>query len=114
MVFLFALTVETTDILSIAKEWGLFAALFVILFIWVIKENKCREKDYISIISQLQKTFNDVAVDSNKVIHTCEKNIDILDEKLIKVEDKVDNIDKKVDKIDDKIGNVKQRVSQRM
>jgi hypothetical protein len=45
--------IEEATLIKYAAEYGLFAILFVALFIWTLRENKRREEGYVSVINKL-------------------------------------------------------------
>ena len=82
---------------------GIFAALFVALFIYVIKTSGAREVSYQNIISEV---MNKHLVETKLVGETTGKvldNIDNIDRKLSCISQKVDDVEKKVDGIDRKV-----------
>jgi len=94
---------DVTSILEMAAQWGIFAAMFVSLFIYVVKENKARETNYCKIIETLGEKLLTKSTDSNEVAHSISEDIDILQAKVVDVDRKVDGVCLKVTDIDRKI-----------
>lgn len=94
---------DVTSILEMAAQWGIFAAMFVSLFIYVVKENKAREANYCKIIETLGEKLLTKSTDSNAVAHSISEDIDTLQAKVVDVERKVDGVCGKVTDIDKKL-----------
>lgn len=95
---------------SIASQWGIFAALFVSLLVYVIKQNEKREKEYQSFIKQLQESISCTTQASHSLIQGLTNDVDVLDEKLATMSDKVDEIDLKVVNLIGKVDHLNERI----
>jgi len=77
---------------QIAGQWGLFAALFVGLLVYVVRQNEKRETAYQALLKQVSEKILTTACDSNTIIRG-------VDEDMTKLGDKVHIIGGEVDKI---------------
>ena len=90
---------EVKSIIEMAAQWGIFAALFVSLFVYVVKENKIREKDYRDIIKTLGEKLHTLSSDSNEVTHDVFNHVGMIDTKVDGIVMKLEVVDKKVDAV---------------
>lgn len=77
---------------DIMLQYGIFGALFVSLLVYVMKENSKRECEYQKTIKSLSEGIHNTAIDSNKVIHGVDADLDSLSEKIHVVKQDVDTI----------------------
>lgn len=54
---------------------SLWAVLFILLFIWVLKSNDTREKRYLNVIDQLSEKIEVNVVDVNRKIDSLNEQI---------------------------------------
>ncbi len=94
---------DMTTLLNEAVKNGIWALLFVVLFIWTIRENKTRETAYQETIKQVNDSI------LSKVCSTA-KTVDELDNKVTEVDEKIDNLDKKVDVLSIKVDGLNNRI----
>lgn len=90
---------EVKSIIEMAAQWGIFAALFVALFVYVVKENKLRETDYRDIIKTLGEKLHALSSDSNEVAHNVFEHVGVIDSKVDGIVRKLDVVDKKVETV---------------
>jgi hypothetical protein len=55
------------NIIEYAKDYGLFAVLFVSLLAYVLKTNDSREKRYLGIIDKLADQFDEIKKDVQEI-----------------------------------------------
>ncbi|MDD3502501.1 MAG: BhlA/UviB family holin-like peptide [Eubacteriales bacterium] len=94
---------EMTAIADFAVRYGIFAALFVALFVWTMKENKSRE-------TAMRITLDKV---NDKILNTVcltERGVNEIDEKVEKVEVKIDVLDNKVDGLIHKVDGLDKKI----
>jgi hypothetical protein len=94
------------NFIKIATEWGIFAALFILLLIYVMRENRTREMDYRTIIKLLGDKLLEISKDSNTVIHGMEDKVVTMHERIECVGRKIDVMDDNIDSIGAKTGTV--------
>lgn len=97
-------------IISEATKNGLFALLFVALFIWTMRENskretksELRESAYQKFVDKLQTDISCTTTDSHRVITEIANDIDNISVKLHDVSEKVIDVDRKVSDISNKV-----------
>lgn len=93
-------------IVQIATQYGIFAALFIALLIYVIKNTDKREKLYQDLLTTVHTKLLDESKINNEKITMVSGNIDLLDGKLTAINQKVDDVEKKVDDVNNKVDAV--------
>ena len=89
---------DTTTLLNEAIKNGIWAAMFVALFVWTIRENKAREACY-------QQTIKQVNENIFSTVCRTEKKVDAVIADVDELKDNYQNIDKKVDILSEKVNN---------
>lgn len=89
-----------TELIQEAVKNGIWALLFVALFIWTIKEQRIRE----AILNQTIKQVNDNILST---VCRTENKVDAVIEDVEDLKDNYQAIDKKVDVLSDKVNNIK-------
>lgn len=95
---------------AIASQWGIFAALFVSLLVYVIKQNEKREKEYQEFIKTLQNDISVTTSASHSMIEEITGEVDTLDVKLNEMSAKVDVVDQKVEHLINKVDHLNERI----
>ena len=90
---------DIKGIIEMAAQWGIFAALFVSLFVYVVRENKIRETDYRDIIKTLGEKLHVLSSDSNEVAHNVFDHVNLIDTKVDGISIKLDVVDKKMEAV---------------
>jgi uncharacterized protein YoxC len=94
--------VEIASINELAKQ-GIFAALFIVLFIYVIKNQKERETLLYKTIDDLSTKIYTSTCSTHDVTKGITQDVELLDTKLHNMSEKVDQVDKKIDHVIDKL-----------
>lgn len=102
---------DISGISEISVQYGIFAGLFIMLLLYVIKTNDKREQLYRETISKLQDSIYSTASESNKIVKDLTTNVDIIDSKVHAINKTVDNIDQKVDKLSYKVDVLREKVN---
>lgn len=89
-----------TELIQEAVKNGIWALLFVALFIWTIKEQRIRE----AILNQTIKQVNDNILST---VCRTENKVDAVIEDVEDLKDNYQAIDKKVDVLSEKVNNIK-------
>jgi len=100
---------EETMLAAAVKE-GIWAVCFVALLIYVIRENKAREKAYQKTISALHTEVIGHACENLRLTEGISQDVDNLDNKIHRVTEKVDTVDRKVDHVIDKLDAINNRI----
>lgn len=93
---------EVSTINELAKQ-GIFAALFIVLFVYVIRTQKERETLLYKTIDDLSIKIYGTACNTHTITKDISSDVDALDLKLHSVTEKVDTVDKKMDHVIDKL-----------
>ena len=97
---------ELDVIVQIAAQYGIFAALFISLLVYVIKNTDKREKLYQELLTTVHTKLLDESRTNNEKITDVSNNVDALDTKLICLNKKVEDVEKKVDTVNCKVDAV--------
>lgn len=103
---------DIASIIEMSAQWGIFAALFVALFVYVVKENKTRENGYKKIIEVLGEKLHVLSCDSNKVAHNIYHDVEEVDEKVTMVSNKLEIVSKNVDTVDEKTDKISKKLDE--
>lgn len=101
---------ELSAITEIAVQYGIFAGLFIVLLIYVIKNNDKRELGYQEMINNLNCKILDQSKQNGSDITVVSQTIDSITDKLSKIDHKVDNVDRKVESIAQKVDSISVRI----
>ena len=96
--------------LAAAVKEGIWAVCFVVLLIYVIRENKAREESYQKTISTLHQEVIGQTCENMRLTEGISQDVDALDAKIHKVTEKVDTVDRKVDHVIDKLDSIDNRI----
>lgn len=92
---------------------GVFTALFIVLFVYVIKTTGERERSLQKLINEvLDKQFCEIRSGNDATARIVD-NVDKIDTKLSRIDQKVDDVEKKVDGIDRKFELLSVRMTDR-
>ena len=104
---------QITGILQIATQWGIFAALFIILLLYTIKQNDKRETAYQAVIKEAQQLNKELSekvysksCDNGRVANEVSVEVDIISGKLSNIDHKIDKLDVKVDNLSAKVQTI--------
>lgn len=102
--------VDLTGFSEFAKNWGLFAALFIFLLVYVLRymdkvqaKSDLREKEYQKIIHTVCDKMLPLSEDSNTVANVVASDVDTLQQKVNVVDVKMDGMGTKVDQMAGKV-----------
>lgn len=96
---------------QIAGQWGLFAALFVGLLVYVVRQNEKRESAYQGLLKQVSEQILTTACDSNTILRGVDTEVDKLSDKLHLIGEDVDRIGTSVATIDRGVQDVRKEVN---
>lgn len=100
---------EETMLAAAVKE-GIWAVCFVVLLIYVIRENKAREAEYQKTISLLHENVIGQTSTNIRLTEGISQDVDALDHKIHAVTEKVDAVDRKVDHVIVKLDSIDNRI----
>jgi len=104
-------------LISEATKNGIFAILFVILFVWTMRENSkreaksdMREQDYQEFIKKLQVDITCGISDSHRAITSIAGDVDGIAAKVHTVSEKLEIVDRKITEVDKKVSRIHDQI----